>query len=169
MEPDLQRTGEGNTKHDRYEAQETTDWRLLESCAGRVNPRGLREPALLCVRVELAAEREQGRIQPVSLGGAISVIFGSQVSSPVHYCKRDEAYFTTLLWQNNWEQNGLKSRMLFSEWYKIMVNKVTFLGFRGAIASPGSAPGRERVALGAGAGWEILCAGNWVLSQSTWT
>jgi len=30
--------------------------------------------------------------------------------------------------------------MLFSELYKIIVNKVTFLGFRGAIAPPGSAP-----------------------------
>jgi len=30
--------------------------------------------------------------------------------------------------------------MLFSGLYKIMVNKVTFAGFRGAIASPGSAP-----------------------------
>jgi len=32
---------------------------------------------------------EQRRIQEVSLGGAILVIFDSQVSSPVHYCKRD--------------------------------------------------------------------------------
>ena len=31
--------------------------------------------------------------------GAISMIFGSQVSLQVHYCKRDEAYFITLLWQ----------------------------------------------------------------------
>jgi len=44
---------------------------------------------------------KQGRIQPVSLGGAISGIFGSQFSVPVHYCKRHEVglYFTTLLWQ----------------------------------------------------------------------
>jgi len=28
---------------------------------------------------------------------AISVTFGSQVSLRVHYCKRDEVYFTTLL------------------------------------------------------------------------
>jgi len=39
----------------------------------------------------------QGRIQPGSLGGTISVIFGSQISLRVHYCKRDEVYFTTLL------------------------------------------------------------------------
>jgi len=34
--------------------------------------------------------------------------------------------------------------MLFSDFYKIMVNKLTFVGFRGVIASislPGSAPG----------------------------
>jgi len=30
-------------------------------------------------------------------GGAISVIYGCQVSLRVHYCKRDEVYFTTLL------------------------------------------------------------------------
>jgi len=74
--------------------------KVVKSCAGRVNPRGLRipafaervrEPALLCVRVrvELAA----GRVRVV-------------------------------------------------------------LGCCGC---------------GAGAGWEILCAGNWVLSRSTWT
>jgi len=73
----------------------------------------------------------QGRIHSVSLGGAISVIFGSQVSLRVHYCKRDEVYFTTLLWQHNGRQNGLISRMLFSELFKIMVKKVTFVGFRG--------------------------------------
>jgi len=39
----------------------------------------------------------QGRIQPVRLGGAISAIFGSEVSLRVHYCRKDEVYFTTLL------------------------------------------------------------------------
>ena len=34
----------------------------------------------------------------------------------------------------NGRKNGLISRILFSEMYKIMVNKVTFVGFRGAIA-----------------------------------
>ena len=34
----------------------------------------------------------------------ISVIFSSQVSLRVHYCKRDEVYFTTLLWKNNGRQ-----------------------------------------------------------------
>ena len=74
-----------------------------------------------------------GAIQPVRWGGGgeISLIFGSQVSLRVHCCKRDEAYFTTLLWQDGRRQNGLKSRSLFPELYKIMVNKVTFIGFRG--------------------------------------
>ena len=58
----------------------------------------------------------------------------------VHCCKRDEVYFTTLLRQNNGWQNGLKSRMLFSELYTIMANKITFVGFKGAIATLGSAP-----------------------------
>jgi len=55
--------------------------------------------------------RKHGRIQPVTLGGVISVLFGSQVSLRVHYCKGDEVYFTTPLWQNNGRQNGLTSRM----------------------------------------------------------
>jgi len=52
--------------------------------------------------------------------GAISVLFGSQVSLRVHYCKRDEVYSTPLLWQNNGRQNGFISRMLFSDLYKII-------------------------------------------------
>ena len=52
----------------------------------------------------------RGRIQPARLGGAISVIFGSQVWLRVHYYKRDEVYCTTLLWQHNGRQNGPKSR-----------------------------------------------------------
>jgi len=39
----------------------------------------------------------QGWIHPVRLGGAISVIFGSQIPSQVNYCKRDGEYFTILL------------------------------------------------------------------------
>jgi len=58
-----------------------------------------------------------------------------QVSVQVHYCKRDEAYFRTLLWQYNGRQNGLISQVLFFELYKIIKNKVTFEGFKnGAIA-----------------------------------
>ena len=63
--------------------------------------------------------------------GEISVVFGSQVSLRVLYCNRDDVYFTTLLWQNKRRQNGLTSRMLFSELHKM--NKVTFVGFKGAI------------------------------------
>ena len=41
----------------------------------------------------------QGRVQPVKIGGmAISVIFVSEISLWLRYCKRDEVYFTTLLW-----------------------------------------------------------------------
>ena len=65
----------------------------------------------------------------------ISVIFGRQLSLRVDCCTRDEVYFTTLLWQISGLQNGFISRMLFSELYKIMVDKVTFLGFRGVITS----------------------------------
>ena len=43
------------------------------------------------------------------------------------------------------------SRMLFFELYKIMVNKVMFVGFRGAIAPiappPGSAPAANQMHL----------------------
>jgi len=47
----------------------------------------------------------------------------------------DDVYLTTLLWQNNGRQNDLIWRMLFFELYKIMVNKTTFVGFRG-VRSP---------------------------------
>ena len=71
----------------------------------------------------------------------ISAKFDSEVSLRVHYCKRNEACFATLLWQTNGPQNSLISWMLFSELHKIMVNKVSFVRFRGAIANPlGSAP-----------------------------
>jgi len=78
---------------------------------------------------------------PVSkLGGASSLILGSQVSLRVHYCKRDEVYFTTLRQQNNGRQNGLISRMLFSDLGKIMVNKVPFVGLRGGRSPPWTCP-----------------------------
>ena len=92
------------------------------------------------LKTSVLLHTNQGRIQPVSLRGVISEKFGSQVSLRVHYCKKDEVYFTTLLWQNNRCQNGLISRMLFSELCKIMVNKVTFVGFKGAIAPPLDSP-----------------------------
>ena len=51
--------------------------------------------------VETNFRQHQGRIQPVRLGGGtISVIFAGPVPLWVHYCERDEVYFTTLLWQN---------------------------------------------------------------------
>ena len=80
--------------------------------------------------------------------GAISVIFGSQVSLWwVHYCKRDEIYFTALVWQNDGWQNGAISRMLFSELYKIMVKKVTFVGIRGG-DRPNRPPQDQTCAIG---------------------
>jgi len=86
----------------------------------------------------------QGRIQPVTLGGAYSASFRNQVSLQVHHRKRDEVYFITLLRQNNGRQKDLILRMLFSELYKIMVSKVTFPGFRRGDRTPPpsrSAPG----------------------------
>jgi len=94
------------------------------------------------IQSTIASERKNGssmtkkyrttqvRFQAIRLRGAISVIFGAQVSLPIHYWERDEVYLTTLLWQNNARKNGLIYRMLFSELYKIMVKKVTFAGFR---------------------------------------
>jgi len=75
----------------------------------------------------------QVRIKSVNLGGAISVVFGSQVSLRLHYYEKDEVCFTTLLWQTNGRQNGLISRMLFSELYKNLMKKVIFVGFRGEV------------------------------------
>jgi len=90
-----------------------------------------------------------GTIQPIRLGGAISVLFGS------HYCKKDDVKFTTLLWQNNGRQNGLISRML----YNIMLNKVTFVHLRVAIAlSTGSVPDFEIKALQLSASQHDQCA-----------
>jgi len=43
------------------------------------------------------SEVESGPDPASYVRGAISVMFGSQVSSKVHNCKRDEVYFTTLL------------------------------------------------------------------------
>jgi len=71
-------------------------------------------------------------VQPVRLwGGRISAIFGNQVSLRDHYHERVEVYFTTLQWQNNGRQNGLISRMLFSELHKVIGNEVTFVSLKG--------------------------------------
>ena len=68
----------------------------------------------------------QGRIQPVTLRWEISVIFINQVSLRVRYCKRGDTFNNTAM-KKQWGQNGLILPMLFSELYKIMVNKVTFV------------------------------------------
>jgi len=68
----------------------------------------------------------QELIEPVTLGGAILVIFGSQVSLRVHYCRKAEIYFTTLLWQNNGRQNSFICRECYfpnctkSWWIKVL-------------------------------------------------
>jgi len=74
----------------------------------------------------------QGRMQPVRLGGGgdFSNIWHSSLIMGSLLHKRDVVYFTTLLWQNNGQQNWLISRMLFSELFKMIVKKVTFGGFR---------------------------------------
>ena len=84
-----------------------------------------------CASRHVSVETFPGADPASKFRGAISVIFGTQVSLWVHYCKRDKVNFTTLLWQNNGRQNGLIPRMIFSELYKIMTNKVILLGFRG--------------------------------------
>jgi len=61
---------------------------------------------------------------------AISAIFGSRVSLGVQYSKRYEVHVTTLVWKNIGRKNGFVSRMLFFELYKIILNKVIFVGFR---------------------------------------
>jgi len=59
-------------------------------------------------------------------GGAISVyIWQSSLITVSLPWERDEEYFTTLLWQNTGRKYGLKSRMLFSEVYNIMVKLVS--------------------------------------------
>jgi len=56
---------------------------------------------------------EQERVRPVRLAGMISVIFGNQVLLQVHNCRRDEVYFTTLLWQNNGRKMALYRECCF--------------------------------------------------------
>jgi len=80
------------------------------------------------------AKWKQGRVQPVRLTGAVSVLFGSQVSWRGHYCKRDEHTSQRFCDKTTGRQNGLMSQTLFSELNKIMVIKVTFVGFRRGIS-----------------------------------
>jgi len=75
--------------------------------------------------------RSKGRIQPVRFGGAILVIFGSQVSIRVHHCKRDEEYFTTLLWQRIWTAKWPYNAKAVFQIVQNFGNKVTFVGLRG--------------------------------------
>jgi len=56
-----------------------------------------------------------------TFSGAISVVFGIQVSLRVHYCKRVQEYFTTLLWQKNWRQNGLTKTAKVSAFKSVFV------------------------------------------------
>ena len=77
----------------------------------------------------------------------LAYALGSQFHNGFATVRRDNLYFTTLLWQNNGRQNGHISRTIthfehdeslisnwfwcvISELYKTMVNKVTFLDFR---------------------------------------
>jgi len=84
----------------------------------------------------------QGLIQPVSLGGGdFSDIWHSSLITGSLLHKRDEVYFTTLLWQNNGRPNGLISWVLFSELHKVMVNKVTSVGLGGKSPQSPSPPG----------------------------
>jgi len=53
-------------------------------------------------RISLRIVKTMSGVNPSSkFGAAISIIFGSQFSLQVHYCKRGEIYFTTLLWLSN--------------------------------------------------------------------
>ena len=89
----------------------------------------------------------QGRIQPVTFGGEISIIFGSRLITgslleegwSVQVCCFFHYAFTTA--------RGMKYAVFFWKtnavfWIvKTMVNKVTFVGFRGIHRPPGSVPG----------------------------
>jgi len=86
----------------------------------------------------------QGRIQPVSLGGAISVIFGSQVSLRVHSVKEMKYTSQHCCDKTVDGKMALYRECCFLNCSKIIVKKVTFVGFRrviAPIAPRGSAPG----------------------------
>jgi len=61
----------------------------------------------------------------------ISVIFGSEVSLRVHYCKRDGVNFTTLLWKKKWTAKWPYIANADFRIVQIMVKEATFVGFRG--------------------------------------
>ena len=84
-----------------------------------------------------------GRTHPVTFVGLGDFYnIGSQVSWQLHYCRREKVCFTKLLWKSNRRRrNGLISWLLFSNLHKVVVNKVTFVDFRGGDRTPlGSAP-----------------------------
>ena len=79
-----------------------------------------------------------GRTHPVTFVGLGDFYnIGSQVSWQLHYCRREKVCFTKLLWKSNRRRrNGLISWLLFSNLHKVVVNKVTFVDFGGAIVPP---------------------------------
>ena len=78
----------------------------------------------------------QGRIQPVRLGGGGRFQWYLVVKTHTSFATVREIKYTSQHCCDKTmdDKNSLISRMFFSELYKIMVNKVTFVGFRGAIA-----------------------------------
>ena len=88
------------------------------------------------VRVSTEVTSAQGRIQPVSLEGAISVIVGIQASFWVHYCKRDETILHSTAATKQWTAEWAYIANIVFRNEKIMVNKRTFVGFRGGNRLP---------------------------------
>jgi len=91
-----------------------------------------------CIEITLC----EARADPVSkfTGGNFSNIWESSLMTGSLLYKRRSILQKILLWQNNGRQNRMISRMLFFELYKIMVNNVTFVGFRGGRSSPVDPP-----------------------------
>jgi len=85
----------------------------------------------MCSRLLAMLFPKQGADPANKMRRAISEIFGSQVSQRLRFCQRNVVCSTALLWQNSGRKNGLYSQILFCELYNIIVNKVTFAGFRG--------------------------------------
>ena len=80
-------------------------------------------------------------------GEAVSVIFGSQVSLRVHYCKRDEVLHNTTVtkqWMTKWPYIA---NAVFQIVDNVMVTKVTLVGFSGGSNRPfpGYCPGLNDV------------------------
>jgi len=71
---------------------------------------------------------KQGRIQPVRFGGRFQEYL--VVKSHYSFTAVRDMKFTSQYCNAKTTDGKIVSRMLFSEFYKIMVNKVTFVGFR---------------------------------------